>query len=211
MGDVSPIRVLGVDPGLTRCGVGLITGPVSNPRAEHFECIRTTAELPLEQRLLFVHDALAAVVAAFRPHVVAVEQVLFSTNVRTAMATGQAAGVALLSAAEAQLPVVAYSPTQIKATVAGSGTADKDAVARMVAAQLSMASPPRPVDVSDALAVGLTHLARSRMTTAARGTAAARQLEDARVSAARAARNGWEAVLGDRIAASEARSSGAQR
>lgn len=155
------VRVLGVDPGLTRCGVGVVDGPASRPRMVAHACLRTTTDTPLEQRLLQVHDALVALVEEHRPDVVAVERVLFGVNVRTAMATGQAAGAALLAAARAGVPVVAYSPNDVKLSVTGDGGADKDGVARMVVAQLGLAEAPRPVDVTDALAVAITHLARA--------------------------------------------------
>ena len=190
--------VLGVDPGLTRCGIGLVTGPAAQPRALHLACARTTADTPLEQRLLAIHRAIAEVIAAHRPDAVAVERVLFSSNVRTAMATGQAAGVALLAAAEAGIPVTSYSPSDVKLTVAGAGDADKDAVTRLVTAQLRLASAPRPADVADALAVALTHLARSRTAALAADTPAAASVAAAAADAQRAGRRGWEAHLADR-------------
>jgi crossover junction endodeoxyribonuclease RuvC len=193
-----PITVLGVDPGLTRCGLGIVQGPSSRPSLVHLACVRTGPDLPLEQRLLTVHDAVLALIEEFRPDAVAVERVLFSSNVRTAMATGQAAGVALLAAARTGLPVTPYSPTEVKLTVAGSGTADKDGVGRLVAAQLRLADVPRPADVTDALAVALTHLALSRMAVAAAGTPAAGVLAEARQAASRTARQGWQAVIEDR-------------
>jgi crossover junction endodeoxyribonuclease RuvC len=191
-------RVLGVDPGLTRCGLGVLEGPVSRPTLVAADCVRTDRDLPHEQRLLAVHDAIVAAVAEHRPDAVAVERVLFSVNVRTAMATGQAAGVALLAAARAGTPVHAYSPSDIKLTVAGSGTADKGAVGRLVAAQLRVEAIPGPADVADALAVALTHLARSRVAAAAAATPAAAALAEATAVAAHARRGGWEAVLADR-------------
>jgi crossover junction endodeoxyribonuclease RuvC len=191
--------VLGVDPGLTRCGIGIIVGPSSRPTVRAQHCVRTNSDTPLEHRLLAVHDAIIAAIEDYRPTAVAVERVLFSNNVRTAMATGQSAGVALLAAARSGVPVTAYSPTEIKLTVAGSGSADKDAVGRLVAAQLGLESVPEPADVADALAVALTHLARSRMAAAVAGTPAASTLADAHASASKAARGGWEAVLGDRL------------
>lgn len=193
-----PSRVLGVDPGLTRCGIGVIDGPSSRPELVAATCVTTDRDLPLEQRLLEVHDAIGDAVAEHRPDAIAVERVLFSVNVRTAMATGQAAGVALLAAARAATPVHAYSPSDIKLTVAGSGTADKRAVGRLVAAQLRVASVPGPADVADALAVALTHLARSRIAAVAAATPAAAVLADAAAAADRARRGGWEAVLADR-------------
>jgi crossover junction endodeoxyribonuclease RuvC len=194
--------VLGVDPGLTRCGIGVVVGPASRPSIVDTLCIRTAPDQPHEQRLLAVHDAIVAAIERHRPSAVAVERVLFSTNVRTAMATGQAAGVALLAAARAGVAVHPYSPTDVKLTVAGSGTADKAAVGRMVAAQLRVTAIPGPADVADALAVALTHLARSRVQALASATPAATALADATAAADRAARGGWAAVLADRDPAS---------
>jgi len=191
--------VLGVDPGLTRCGVGAVRGPAHRPVLVLAECIRTSPDLPIEQRLLTLHTELRRMIAEVAPVAVAVERVLFSGNVRTAMPTGQAAGVALLAAAEQGIPVVAYSPNEVKQTVAGDGRADKQAVARLVVAQLGLAAAPRPVDVTDALAVAITHLAHSRGPGAAAiATPARAALEDAAAEAARDGRRGWEGVLATR-------------
>ncbi|MEX2548774.1 MAG: crossover junction endodeoxyribonuclease RuvC [Nitriliruptoraceae bacterium] len=194
----SPVVVLGVDPGLTRCGLGVVVGPSHQAHARHLGCIRTNASLPLEERLLAVHDGVRAVIEEYRPDAVAVERVLFSNNVRTAMATGQAAGVALLAAAEAGIPVTSYSPSDVKLTVAGAGNADKAAVARLVTAQLRLATTPRPADVADALAVALTHLARSRIATLSSATPAAAAAQAAAAEAANSSRGGWEAHLAAR-------------
>lgn len=191
--------VLGVDPGLTRCGLGIVVGPAARPSLAWQHCERTAADLPLEQRLLVIHDAVFGAIEEHQPKAVAVERVLFSANARTAMATGQAAGVALLAAARAGLPVTSYSPNEVKQTVAGTGAADKDAVARLVAAQLRLDAPPTPADVADALAVALTHLARSRTAAMVAGTPAASALADAQAASQAATRGGWEAVLGDRL------------
>lgn len=190
--------VLGVDPGLTRCGVGVVRGPSSRPVLVAAEVVRTPVDAPTEVRLLELLAALRAAIRAHAPDAVAVERVLFNANARTAMATGQAAGVALVAAAEAGLAVTAYGPTEVKATVAGDGDADKGAVARLVAAQLRLAAPPTPVDVTDALAVALTHLARGRVAALAAGTPAARALDEAQRLAARTSRGGWEAVVASR-------------
>lgn len=191
--------VVGVDPGLTRCGVGVVGGPVSRPTLVHAECISTSADLPLEERLLALHRRLRAILSEVTPTAVAVERVLFSGNVRTAMPTGQAAGVALLAAAEIGVPVTAYSPNEIKQTVTGDGAADKQAVARLVAVQLGLDAPPRPVDVTDALAVAITHLAHSRGPTSGRiATPARATLAAAQHDAARVGRGGWEAVVAAR-------------
>jgi crossover junction endodeoxyribonuclease RuvC len=190
--------VLGVDPGLTRCGLGLVTGPADRPVVTLQECIRTGTDVALERRLLQVHDAILAVIETHRPDAVAVERVLFSSNVRTAMATGQAAGAALLAAARAGVPVTSYSPSDVKLTVAGAGDADKEAVARLVTAQLGLASAPRPADVADALAVALTHLARSRIAALTADTPAAATVAAAHLDAGRSERGGWEAHLAAR-------------
>lgn len=191
--------VVGVDPGLTRCGVGVVGGSASRPVLLRAECLTTSPDLPLEERLLALHGGLRAILTDVAPAAVAVERVLFSGNVRTAMPTGQAAGVALLVAAELGVPVTAYSPNEIKQTVTGDGRADKQAVARLVAVQLGLDAPPRPVDVTDALAVAITHLAHSRGPTAGRiATPARARLAAAQAEAARAGRGGWEAVVAGR-------------
>ena len=187
--------VLGVDPGLTRCGIGAVHGPAERPRLVLATCVTTPASWPLEQRLLHLHQELRRIIDETEPVGVAVERVLFSANVRTAMPTGQAAGIALLAAAEHGLPVVAYSPNEVKLTVTGDGRADKAAVARLVAAQLGLDAPPRPVDVTDALAVAITHLAHRRGPLAPEATTPARAaFQEAAAEAERAARGGWGAV-----------------
>ncbi len=159
------VRVVGIDPGLTRCGVGVVDGPASRPVHRHHTTIRTPSGDDLADRLAAVFAAIEELVATWQPDVVAVERVLFSSNVRTAMATGQAAGIALLAAARADVAVREVTPTRIKATVAGHGGADKDGVARMVTAHLRLDQQPRPADAADALAVALTGLLEHRAAT----------------------------------------------
>jgi crossover junction endodeoxyribonuclease RuvC len=191
--------VLGIDPGLTRCGVGIVRGPAHRPELVDARCVTTAATLPVEQRLAELHRALSGIIVEHRPDVVAVERVLFSGNARTAMATGQAAGVALLSASEHGLEVTSYSPNEVKQTVAGDGAADKDAVARMVVVQLRLSEAPRPVDVTDALAVAITHLAFARgPVAAAAGTPARSRLEVASAEARRAGSGGWARIVAER-------------
>ncbi len=184
-------RVLGLDPGLTRCGIGVVDGPVGRPTMVAAICLRTAKELPIEQRLAELYDGISAAIEEHRPHAVAVERVLFSVNVHSAMATGQAAGIALLCAAKAGLAVTAFSPNEVKAAVAGHGNADKDAVGRMVAAQLGLAEVPRPPDVADALAIALTALATS-------GVAAARHRAGPGASASGGGAGDWESMLAAR-------------
>lgn len=177
-GSTDAIRVLGVDPGLTRCGLAVVAGPVGAPSAVATAVVRTDPTLPIERRLLAIETEVAALLDAHPVQMVACERVLFSRNVRTAMATAQAAGAAMVAAARVGIPVHTYSPTDVKSAVAGYGGADKQAVGRMVTAQLRLPGVPSPPDVADAMAVALTHLARHRVAAPVRGATA-----------------GWEAVL----------------
>lgn len=147
--------VVGIDPGLTQCGWGVVVGTRARLRHIAHGTFRTSTSASLPARLDRIFRGIEEVVADHRPAVVGVERVLFSRNVRTAMATGQAAGVALLAAHRAGIDVVELTPTSVKAAVAGHGDADKDAVAQMVAVQLGLATPPTPADAADALAVAM--------------------------------------------------------
>lgn len=154
-------RVLGIDPGLSRCGLAMVDGPCHRPTVVHVGVVRTSPELAVGPRLAEVHRALAALVRRCRPEVVAIERVLFNANARTAIGVAQAAGVGLLTAADAGIDAVEYTPSQVKATVAGTGDADKRQVGVMVAAALGLAQAPTPADAADALALALCHLQRS--------------------------------------------------
>ncbi len=166
-----PLVVLGIDPGLTRCGYAALqaTGPAS-AMALSLGVIRTPATDPLPKRLAEMRAEFASLIAEFRPHVVAVEQVFFQTNVRTAMSVGQASGLALAEAWACGCEVVQYTPNQVKGAVAGWGAADKLQVQKMVQARLGLSAIPKPADAADAAALALCHLAmapmRSRIATA---------------------------------------------
>lgn len=126
-------RVLGVDPGLTRCGVGIVDGAIGQPLAlVGVGVILTPADAPLEQRLLQLESELEEWIATHKPDVIAVERVFSQHNVRTVMGTGQAAGIALLVAARCGLPVMMHTPSEVKGAVTGSGRANKAQVAEMV-------------------------------------------------------------------------------
>ncbi len=174
------MRVLGVDPGLTRCGVGVVEGAVGRPlRLVAVEVLRTPADADVAERLLLLAAGLDAAVAAYRPDVVAVERVFSQHNVRTVMGTAQAAAVAILAAARAGVPVALHTPSEVKAAVTGSGRADKAQVATMVTRLLRLTERPRPADAADALALAICQLwrgaARARLDAALdRHTAAAR-------------------------------------
>lgn len=163
--------VLGVDPGLTRCGYGLVRQTGRKPRAVAAGVIRTPAASPLPARLAELADNIDAILAEHRPDVVAIEGVFFQVNVRSAMSVGQASGIVMAAAHRSGSHVVTYTPNEVKLVVAGSGSAPKDQVMRMVAAQLGLAEPPKPADTADALALALCHLAHAplaeRVATAA--------------------------------------------
>lgn len=154
------MRVLGVDPGLSRCGIGVVDGTGRRAVAQRVGVIRTASAAPTATRLAHLYDAVADLIADVAPDAVSVERVFFTVNVRTAMSVGQAAGVALLCAARAGIPVVEYTPTQVKAEITGHGNADKEQVAFMVKALLQLADLPGPPDAADALALALCHLRR---------------------------------------------------
>ena len=155
------MRVLGVDPGLTRCGVGVVEGAAGRPlRLVHVEVVRTPADADLPERLLLLAAALDAAVAAYAPDVVAVERVFSQHNVRTVMGTAQAAAVAVLAAARAGVPVALHTPSEVKAAVTGSGRADKTQVTTMVTRLLRLPDRPRPADAADALALAICQLWR---------------------------------------------------
>ena len=150
------VRVLGVDPGLTRCGVAVVEGAAGRPvRALHIEVLTTPPSAAVELRLVRLEEALGLIVERFAPDVVAVERVFSQHNVRTAMATAQAAAVAMLVAARGGIRVALHTPTEVKAAVTGSGRADKAQVTSMVTRLLGLSEAPRPADAADAAAIAI--------------------------------------------------------
>ena len=154
------MRVVGVDPGLARCGVAVVEADGPRPRLVAEELIRTPADLSVGQRLVRLADTLDGLLRASSPDVLAIERLLFNANARSAMIVAQAVGVILLCAARAGIEAVDYTPTQVKATVTGHGDADKAQVKYLVAAQLGRGAGPRSADVADAAAIALCHLWR---------------------------------------------------
>ncbi len=161
--------VLGIDPGLTRTGYGLVKKTSDGPRLHAVGVIRTSAADPIEQRLLELHCDLTEIIGEHQPDAMAIEQVFTNRNLQTAIAVGRASGVALLAAGAAGVPVFEYTPTQVKAAVAGFGKADKGQVQRMVTQRLGLAEVPRPADAADALAVALCHLQTFRLAVRTAG------------------------------------------
>ncbi|MFD7509343.1 crossover junction endodeoxyribonuclease RuvC [Streptomyces sp. NPDC059853] len=169
------MRVLGVDPGLTRCGVGVVDGVVGRPlRMVAVGVVRTPAEQDTPERLVLIERGIDAWLDEHRPEAVAVERVFSQHNVRTVMGTAQASAVAMLCAARRGLPVALHTPSEVKAAVTGTGRADKAQVGAMVTRLLRLPAPPTPADAADALALAICHIWRgAAQQRLARATAAA--------------------------------------
>ena len=158
------MRVLGVDPGLTRCGLGVVDGGTGRSvRCVAVDVVRTPVDADLATRLLLVADEVERWLDEHRPDVVAIERVFSQYNVRTAMGTAQAGGVVALVAARRGLPVSFHTPSEVKAAVTGSGRADKAQVTTMVTRLLRLETRPSPADAADALALAICHLWRAPM------------------------------------------------
>ena len=167
-------RVLGVDPGLTRCGIGVVEGlPGRPPALVAVDVIRTPAGDDIAARLLAIEREIERWLDEYRPDTVAVERVFSQHNVRTVMGTAQAGAVAIVCAARRGLPVALHTPSEVKAAVTGNGRADKDQVTTMVTRLLRMTDAPRPADAADALALAICHLWRAPAIAARRAAAAA--------------------------------------
>ncbi len=155
------VFVLGIDPGVSRCGYAAVMGRGSDTTVRALGVLTTSPSDPLPTRLAQLGDELRGLVAEIGPDVVAIERVFFQVNVRTAMSVGQASGLAMAEAARAGCEVAHYSPNQVKTAVAGWGGADKSQVAKMVQSLLDLDEPPRPADAADAAALALCHLAHA--------------------------------------------------
>jgi crossover junction endodeoxyribonuclease RuvC len=163
------LRVLGIDPGLTRCGVGIVdVAPDRSAQLVHVSVIRTGPDEPIELRLLAVARGIATALDAFQPNALAVERVFAQHNLRTVMGTAQASGLALAAAAERGLPVGLHTPSEVKAAITGYGNAQKAQVGAMVARVLGLAAAPKPADASDALALAICHAWRGAPAVAGR-------------------------------------------
>ena len=161
------LRVLGIDPGLTRCGVGVVdVAPDRSARLVHVGVVRSDAGAPIEERLALIAAGIREVVDDHSPHVVAVERVFAQNNRQTVMGTAQASGIALLIAGERGLPAATHTPSEVKAAITGYGSADKRQVQTMVARVLRLDALPQPADAADALALALCHAWRGGAPTA---------------------------------------------
>jgi crossover junction endodeoxyribonuclease RuvC len=157
---------LGIDPGTADTGYGVVQSSGSRLQALDCGVIQTRAGIALERRLAEIHQRVDALISRHRPDAVAVEELYFGTNVRTAFAVGQARGVVLLAAGQHGTPARSYTPQQVKGAVCGHGRAGKEQVARMVARLLGLAAPPASDHAADALAVAICELNRGPLTQA---------------------------------------------
>ncbi|MGW0043406.1 crossover junction endodeoxyribonuclease RuvC [Rhodococcus sp. NPDC003348] len=187
------MRVFGVDPGLTRCGFGVVdAGRGREVVPVAVDVVRTPVDMDLANRLLLVADAAERWLDEYRPTVVAVERVFSQHNVRTAMGTAQAGGVVALAAARRGIDVCFHTPSQVKSAVTGNGAADKKQVTAMVTKILGLATAPKPADAADALALAICHCWRapmlSRMAQAEAAAAEQRKRYEARLAQERKSR-----------------------
>lgn len=155
------MRVLGIDPGLTRCGMGVVEGSPGRPlRLHDVNVLRTSSDQPTAQRLVTIEAGIAAWLEEYRPDAVAVERVFARSDSSTIMGTAQASGIAMVVAARNKVPIATYTPSEVKAAVSGSGRAAKGQVGAMVTRILRLDAPPKPADAADALALAITHIWR---------------------------------------------------
>ena len=156
--------VLGIDPGTAITGYGLVKGEGDDLTLVAYGAITTSSDWPLPERLQRIYRELTAVIEDRQPTAVAVEELFFSKNVRTALSVGQARGVALLAAANAGLPIHEYTPLQVKQAITGYGRAPKDQVQQMVRMLLALDSVPQPDDAADAIAIAICHIHSAKLT-----------------------------------------------
>lgn len=185
------MRVMGVDPGLTRCGLALIeTEPGRAVTALDVDVVRTAADEPLERRLRTIHEVADEWMSIHSPDVVAIERVFAQNQASTAMGTAQAAGVVALAAAYRDIPVAFHTPSEVKAAITGNGRADKKQMTLMITRILGLQKPPSPADAADALALAVCHSWRApmqgRVAAHAPQVAKSRAGFDGKVAAARA-------------------------
>ncbi|MYZ37011.1 MULTISPECIES: crossover junction endodeoxyribonuclease RuvC [unclassified Streptomyces] len=179
------MRVLGIDPGLTRCGVGVVEGTAGRPLTMlGVGVVRTPADAETGERLVAIEQGIESWLDEHRPELVAVERVFAQHNVRTVMGTAQASAVAMLCASRRGLPVALHTPSEVKAAVTGSGRADKAQVGAMVTRLLRLDAPPKPADAADALALAICHIWRAPAMNRLQQAQAAQQAQ----TAARASR-----------------------
>lgn len=151
------MKILGIDPGIGRTGWGIIEVQNSKLRIQNFGCIETSPNLDVPTRLDHIYDSVFKLIKKYKPDALSIEELFFNTNSKTAFVVGQARGVILLAGAKAGIPIAIYTPLQVKVAVTGYGRAEKAQIGQMVKVILKLKTVPKPDDVSDALAIALTH------------------------------------------------------
>ncbi|WP_206446810.1 crossover junction endodeoxyribonuclease RuvC [Agrococcus sp. KRD186] len=184
------VRVLGVDPGLTRCGVGVVDIAHRTPSLVHVEVLRSDADEPIEQRLLRIARGVESAIDVHRPDAIALERVFAQANLRSVMGVAQISGIVLRAAAERQIPISLLTPTEVKAAVTGYGAADKRQVGEMVRRLLRLDAAPKPADAADALAIAIAEGWRARVPTGAAAAATSTPAQRAWAAAEAAAKSG---------------------
>ncbi|OGH08286.1 MAG: crossover junction endodeoxyribonuclease RuvC [Candidatus Levybacteria bacterium RBG_13_35_9] len=149
--------ILGIDPGIGRCGWGIIETQNSKLKTQNYGCIETSPKKSIEKRLEEIHSEISKIIKKYSPDVLSIEELFFNTNAKTAFVVGQARGVILLCASLNNLEVAIYTPLQVKMALTGYGRADKNQIGQMVKTLLKLKTIPKPDDAADALAVALTH------------------------------------------------------
>lgn len=193
------LRVLGVDPGLTRCGIGVVdVAPNRRATLVHFGVLTTSPETSIDQRLHQIGLGLDALIEEHQPQAMAVERVFAQNNLSTVMGTAQASGLALFFAAKHGVPIGMHTPSEVKAAITGYGRAEKKQVQTMVARVLGLAELPQPADAADALAIAIAHAWSGAVPVSAtgRGTAAHGAMTPARTATANLtpAQRAWRAA-----------------
>jgi crossover junction endodeoxyribonuclease RuvC len=157
------MKILGIDPGIGRCGWGVIEAQGSKFRVIGYGCIETSPKKEISKRLEEVYDEVSKIIKKYSPNALSIEELFFNTNAKTAFVVGQARGVILLAASQKSLEIAIYTPLQVKMSITGYGRAEKDQVGQMVKVLLKLKSIPKPDDTTDALAIALTHAFSTKM------------------------------------------------
>ena len=156
--------ILGIDPGIGRCGWGIVEVENSKLKVQSFGCIETKPNSPIEQRLLVISSEIEKIIKKYKPDILAIEELFFGANSKTALIVGQARGVVLLMAGKANLPISIYTPLQVKQALTGYGRADKNQMGQMVKTILGLEKIPKLDDTTDALAIAITHAFSEKMS-----------------------------------------------
>jgi crossover junction endodeoxyribonuclease RuvC len=151
------MRILGIDPGIGRCGWGIIDSQGSKLTVQDFGCIETSSEKEVPERLSQIFAEILKLIKTYKPEALAIEELFFNTNAKTAFVVGQARGVILLAGSENKLDIAIYTPLQVKMALTGYGRAEKEQIGKMVKTLLGLKEIPKPDDTADALAIAIAH------------------------------------------------------